>query len=175
MTPELLAKVKVLVEAGATVVGSPPRKSPSLAGYPQCDEEVQRLASELWGPAETDANQEHRCGMGRVIPSPMGDAQAYDELHRQAKWIWGGDGDPAIAAPVGNRYFRRILDIQAGRKILSATVAMTADNPPSSCRSTGSRPRRATISTAFTSSTSHRCSSRAVTCWQSPRTTVTAR
>ena len=37
MTPRLLAEDSRLVEAGATVVGAPPRKSPSLQDYPKCD------------------------------------------------------------------------------------------------------------------------------------------
>ena len=49
MTPALLAKIRDLVKAGATVVGTPPLKSPSLAGYPLCDAEVQALAKDLWG------------------------------------------------------------------------------------------------------------------------------
>jgi hypothetical protein len=49
MTPGLLAKIRDLVKAGATIVGTPPAKSPSLAGYPACDNEVQSLAKELWG------------------------------------------------------------------------------------------------------------------------------
>lgn len=49
MTPELLRKIKKLVDAGALVIGPKPGKSPSLVGYPQCDTEVQRLADELWG------------------------------------------------------------------------------------------------------------------------------
>src|ERR1035441_7891088 len=49
MTPALLRKVKELVKAGATVVGRPPLKSPSLSGYPGCDVEVKKLAAEMWG------------------------------------------------------------------------------------------------------------------------------
>ena len=49
MTPALLAKIRDLVKAGATVVGTPPLKSPSLSGYPACDSEVQSLAKDLWG------------------------------------------------------------------------------------------------------------------------------
>ena len=49
MTPELLAKIRDLVKAGATIVGAPPVKSPSLAGYPACDREVRSLAQDLWG------------------------------------------------------------------------------------------------------------------------------
>jgi len=52
MTPGLLAKIRDLVEAGATMVGAPPIKSPSLAGYPACDDRVQALAKELWGSLE---------------------------------------------------------------------------------------------------------------------------
>ncbi|MGD0901154.1 MAG: glycosyl hydrolase, partial [Thermoguttaceae bacterium] len=49
MTPALLRKVKELVKAGATVVGPPPLKSPSLSGFPGCDAEVKKLAAEMWG------------------------------------------------------------------------------------------------------------------------------
>ena len=48
MTPALLRKVKELVQAGATVIGPPPLKSPSLSNYPQCDAEVKALAATLW-------------------------------------------------------------------------------------------------------------------------------
>ncbi|TWT81533.1 hypothetical protein CA13_29860 [Planctomycetes bacterium CA13] len=52
MTPESLATIKKLVEAGATVIGNPPVKSPSLVDYPACDDEVSRLAESIWGGAE---------------------------------------------------------------------------------------------------------------------------
>jgi hypothetical protein len=71
MTPRLLHKICSLVQAGATVVGSPPRKSPSLAGFPQCDGEVQQLADELWGPAPAALagaeTVERRFGQGRIV------------------------------------------------------------------------------------------------------------
>ncbi len=52
MTPETLATIKKLLEAGATVIGNPPVKSPSLVNYPACDAEVSRLAESIWGGAE---------------------------------------------------------------------------------------------------------------------------
>ena len=68
MTPQLLRRIKELVEAGATVLGTRPLKSPSLADFPQCDEELTRLADELWGKnAGNDGSGEHRLGKGRVI------------------------------------------------------------------------------------------------------------
>ena len=55
MTPQLVKTIRALLEDGATVVGSPPVKSPSLSGYPACDTEVQQLALDLWGSRETPA------------------------------------------------------------------------------------------------------------------------
>ena len=47
---------------------------------------------------------------------------------KHAKWIWHREGDPAIAAPPGHRFFRRLLVLDAERDIASARMAMTADN-----------------------------------------------
>jgi hypothetical protein len=49
MTPALLKKITELAREGATIVGLPPKKSPSLSGYPECDNQVKKLAKELWG------------------------------------------------------------------------------------------------------------------------------
>ncbi len=49
MRPELLQKLKQLVSEGAVIAGPPPKRSPSLAGYPNCDGEVVGLAREIWG------------------------------------------------------------------------------------------------------------------------------
>ena len=49
MTPELIGKIKSLIENGATVIGNPPKRSPSLTSYPECDNSVKRIADELWG------------------------------------------------------------------------------------------------------------------------------
>jgi len=67
MTPRLLRKVKELVEAGATVIGPKPSRSPSLSGYPQCDAEVKQLAAELWGSADGQTVLENRVGLGRIV------------------------------------------------------------------------------------------------------------
>ena len=67
MTPALLRKVRELVAAGVTVVGPRPRKSPSLAGYPGCDAEVEALAVEVWGDCDGDKITEHTFGLGRVV------------------------------------------------------------------------------------------------------------
>jgi len=67
MTPPLLRKIEDLVQAGATVVGSPPQRSPSLSGYPQCDAQVKELAARIWADCDGAKITEHRLGQGRVI------------------------------------------------------------------------------------------------------------
>lgn len=71
MTPALLKKIHELVLAGATILGAPPSKSPSLVHYPQCDQEVRETAALLWG--SHGATHDRRVGKGRVIfdPSPL--------------------------------------------------------------------------------------------------------
>jgi hypothetical protein len=130
MTPALLRKIKDLVQAGATVVGAPPRKSPGLSNYPECDLEVKRLAAELWGEP---AVSEKQVGKGRIVwdadavqAGSAGSAGLKDLA--QARWIWHPEGNPAVSAPVGKRYFKRTLVIPAGLDIQSARFSMTADN-----------------------------------------------
>ena len=48
MTPRLMKKVVELVEAGATVIGMPPKASPGLSDYPHCDAEVGQMAAKIW-------------------------------------------------------------------------------------------------------------------------------
>jgi hypothetical protein len=68
MTPALLKKITELVDAGATVVGLPPKKSPSLSGYPECDDEVQSLARTLWDDGNPPATlTEKPFGKGKII------------------------------------------------------------------------------------------------------------
>ena len=71
MRPALLRSLRDLVGAGATVLGSPPVRSPSLENYPHGDQEVRSLAAELWGdgwgrPGSPKTGQKS-FGKGRVI------------------------------------------------------------------------------------------------------------
>lgn len=64
LTPEAVRRVGELVRSGGTVVCARPVRSPSLQNYPDCDTEVARLASELWG----EANEPVRAlGAGRLF------------------------------------------------------------------------------------------------------------
>ncbi|MDB5000581.1 MAG: glycosyl hydrolase [Mucilaginibacter sp.] len=68
MTPELLAKIGNLIKQGATIVGSPPLRSPSLVNYPYCDKKIRTLVKRIWGPTLKPVKQMQRnYGKGMLI------------------------------------------------------------------------------------------------------------
>ena len=68
MRPECLRKIRDLVAAGGTVVGSPPLRSPSREHYPECDREVENLVGELWKDCDgTATHTSIMFGQGRVF------------------------------------------------------------------------------------------------------------
>lgn len=66
LSPEVLMKIKKLVGDGVTLIGPRPNRSVGLTNYPDCDEQVSKLADELWG-TEQSALGQHKYGRGRVI------------------------------------------------------------------------------------------------------------
>lgn len=69
MTPGILTKIKQLVNDGATIVGMPPKQSPSLQNYPQCDNEVAGLVKDIWGETTVvpPTMEKRSVGKGKVI------------------------------------------------------------------------------------------------------------
>lgn len=67
MRPELLRKIRLLVESGATIVGPRPEASPSLSGGSQADVDVRDLASAIWGDLDGVSRTIRYVGKGRVI------------------------------------------------------------------------------------------------------------
>ncbi len=49
LLPEMVAKIEQLLQQGATVVTAIPTASPSLSGYPECDQKVKAIALRVWG------------------------------------------------------------------------------------------------------------------------------
>lgn len=131
MTPELVGKLESLLKAGATVVGNPPRKSPSLVNYPACDREVARRAETIWGSLQPPVERaSRRHGKGRIIRGKVLYERLTVEPSRimQAQWIWFPQGEPARFAPVGATSFRREFSVPVSKRIVSAQLEMTADN-----------------------------------------------
>lgn len=132
MTPGLLAKIRDLVKAGAAVVGAPPLKSPSLSGYPACDEEVRTLAKDLWGSLDAPQTATKRTyGRGGIHwggeLSPRVPTRQLSPISESA-WIWYPEGNPARSAPVGTRYFQRIVHVDEKKVLESAAAGVCADN-----------------------------------------------
>lgn len=77
MTPEMIRRINDLVQAGANVLFcEPPRKSPSLVGFPECDQQLGEIVQRL-GLAEIDGltNSEQlpltAVGKGQMIQGPL--------------------------------------------------------------------------------------------------------
>lgn len=136
MTPQLLRKITELVEAGATILGPRPSRSPSLSDAPRSDAEVKTLTDRLWGDDKPATGiTERSYGKGRVFSeshaaNKTNESQGAQAPLGQAKWIWHneGKGKPTAVAPATRRYFRRTLTLEPGLGIESALLVMTADN-----------------------------------------------
>ena len=116
MTPALIDKLATLVQAGATLVGNPPRKSPSLSGYPGCDEHVSAQAKALWGALEVPPGQAERMvGKGRIVwgdaltktlpANPL--APTYPGYDLTAALLRDGGLPPDFSSPGALRYTHR--------------------------------------------------------------------
>ena len=69
MRPELFKKICQLITEGANVFGPPPKRSPSMAGYPECDNKISALSSEVWGSFNVTAGQK-KYGKGNIFYGP---------------------------------------------------------------------------------------------------------
>ncbi len=67
MRPEVLKKIRDLIKAGATVLGTPPARSPSMEDFPRCDERVRELAREIWGDSNPTVPGERQLGKGKIV------------------------------------------------------------------------------------------------------------
>lgn len=95
MTPELAAKIKALVNAGATVVATTdaPKASPSLANYPQCDAQVAQTTKAIWGNTDGRNVTQHTSGKGRLIwgeplEKALPEMKVVPDFASQAKLNW---------------------------------------------------------------------------------------
>jgi len=92
MTPQLAAKLRELVLAGACIVGPPPERSPSLEQGAAADDSVRAAARELWGDPDGKTPIDRQAGKGRVVWG-----KSLRELFDAAGLI----PDVAILPPVG--------------------------------------------------------------------------
>lgn len=67
MRPELLAKIKKLIEDGAVVLGPAPKRSPSGESFPTADRQVEKLAGELWSGLDGRSVKAVKRGKGELL------------------------------------------------------------------------------------------------------------
>ena len=67
MTPDLAEHLESLVKKGLVLVGNPFLRSPSLQGYPACDETVRAAAKALWGDDLQAKTLDRAVRKGRVF------------------------------------------------------------------------------------------------------------
>lgn len=67
MRPELVQKLEGFVREGLIVYGPKPLRSPSLKGFPGCDDTVRKLADRLWGDIDGKTIMQHSYGKGQLI------------------------------------------------------------------------------------------------------------
>lgn len=101
MSPAVIRIVQRLVQAGATIVGPRPAKSPSLTGFPACDQTVQTIATEVWGDTDGRTKTMHASGQGRMIwggslAAAIGVAPDFSSDQERLKYIHRRDGETEI-------------------------------------------------------------------------------
>lgn len=67
ITREMLVRIDELVRSGMWLVGAKVEQSHGLAGYPESDDEVRRLAAALWGDLDGRTRTSRSLGEGRVF------------------------------------------------------------------------------------------------------------
>ena len=67
MRPELLAKIKKLIEDGAVVLGPAPKRSPSGESFPTADRQVEKLAGELGSGLDGRSVKAVKRGKGELL------------------------------------------------------------------------------------------------------------
>ncbi|MFA5326502.1 MAG: glycosyl hydrolase [Prolixibacteraceae bacterium] len=81
MRPELLAKIKQLVNDGAVILGPAPKRSPSLQNQPEADQQVQQMAKELWGDVDGVKVKSRKFGKGMIM-NGMSMEEAFAQINR---------------------------------------------------------------------------------------------
>lgn len=114
MRPALLKKLTSLVHAGGTLLGPAPERSPSLEDYPSADEQVRKLAANLWANERYGAGRVFRSGdladilkTLRVAPDAALGNKALLYTHRHSAtedlYFISNQSDQTVTAPVALR------------------------------------------------------------------------
>jgi hypothetical protein len=107
MTLPVVEKIRELVRSGATVLGPKPCRTPGLTGYPQSEEKIKGIVTEIWGDLDGISRTRRTYGKGKVLwGTPLKEAVSlagirpdveYDMLlNTKINWIHRQTGDADI-------------------------------------------------------------------------------
>jgi hypothetical protein len=103
--PQVLEKIRELVEAGGAMMGPAPTRSPSMQDFPKADQQVRDLASALWNGIDGKTATHSQVGNGHVFQG-VGVAEAMEvlkvqpDIAGQGKLLWTHRADES-----GEAYF----------------------------------------------------------------------
>ena len=125
MTLPLLKKVRTLLDAGATVIGPRPLRSPGW-GSRSDDSAIAALSGEMWADVPPTGK---RVGRGMLFNDPqVRPATAPPDVMWGSKWIWADDGRKGAIARPGECFFEAKLNIDTLDGMESAELVMRADD-----------------------------------------------
>lgn len=105
MRPELLQRIQKLVGDGGAVLGPKPNRSPSMEGYPACDDTVRKLADSLWDSGRVQTGTDLSSVLTGLDVTP--DVVCPEDV----LWKHRRDGDSDIYFVSNQRYEARTVDV----------------------------------------------------------------
>lgn len=96
MRPEILSKIKSLVEQGLVILGPAPTHSPSMQNYPDADKQVQQMAAQLWNISANMQGRYYAYGKGRVYPDHTTLETVFTDLHLRPDFSSAKADDPLL-------------------------------------------------------------------------------
>jgi hypothetical protein len=105
MRPEVLNKIKELVDEGLVILGPAPKYSPSLQNYPDADKQVADLASVLWG---NGSEKIRTVGKGKVFADGHSIEEVFAAINVQPDLVIKEDPQALFihrTLPEGDIYF----------------------------------------------------------------------
>ena len=126
-SPHIVRKVRDLVAAGATVLSSKPKHSPTLTGFPASEKEVLTIAEQVWGHCDGISVKSNRHGKGQVFDG-VSPVDVLDKLKVS----------PAVNLPEGLAWIHRRTDDtdiffisnQSGKTVCEIAGFRTAGRKP---------------------------------------------
>ena len=133
MRPEVAQAIRELVNQGASILGPQPEQSPSLQHYPECDQNLKAIASDLWADVDGINKLKRPYGKGWVYNGVGLSELLYEQGIEEDIRISGGENIRCATAGSGhlgvNQNGGIIYNHRKGRNTEIYFLANTTENP----------------------------------------------